>query len=315
MFRRRARAVKSPKAKGRTWGIGWPSWLLFIPATLVIGLVPLRLPASEFSPIVNKTLQGFATVYSDTAPGLNFKVIGGSLLTGKRLKESSRARLQISFPIRKAFLIWAGEVKERSEKPEGIRLLVPGDQEVPILAQRSWEKKSTGILYSAFAEVTKYVTGNGWYGVKNIRSERMNPGGKDPYSVAGWALVVVTEDQKSEGINSVIVLSGLQTLKPGETYDFPLINHLPDGFWQPVSIGIIGGHGRAGNGSGNLLNGKAISGKDDWDGSAGKFWDIDIFTLKEHTKKGKDQGLMLTIDPLLQWLYPVGVVMALRSSE
>ena len=308
------RDARSPEARESARGIRWSSWLLFVPACLVVCMFPHRLPASEFSPIANKILKDFETVYSDTAPGLNFTVIGESFLTGKKLKETSRAPLKTSFPIKKAFLIWAGEVKERSERAKEIRLLAPGDKEYPIRAQRIWEKNSTGILYSALAEVTKYVAENGLYGVKNLRSDLMNPGGKDPYSVAGWALVVVTEDRKSAGIDSVIVLSGLQTLKPGETYDFPLINHLPEGFWQPVSIGIIGGHGRAGNGSGNLLNGKAVSGDDDWNGSAGKFWDVDIFTLKEHTDKDKGKGLTLTIDPLLQWLYPVGVVVQLRSS-
>jgi len=315
MLGRHGQAVKRPKSNGNTWDTGWSFWFIFIPATLVICLFPLRLSAAEFVPTVNKTLQGFEAVYSDTAPGLGFEVIGESFLTGKNLKESSRVSLKISFPIRKAFLIWAGEVKEPNENAEEIRLLVPGDKEIPVRAQRSWKKTSTGILYSAFAEVTKYVTGNGLYGVKNLRSERMNPGGQDPYSVAGWALVVVAEDRKSEGINSVVILSGLQTLKPGETYDFPLVNHLPEGFWQPVSIGIIGGHGRVGNGSGNLLNGIALSGKDDWDGSAGKFWDIDIFTVEEHTNKYKDQRLTLTIDPLLQWLYPIAMIMKLRSAE
>lgn len=315
MSSRQGQAVKRSKSNRSTWDTGRFFWLLFIPATLVISLFPLHLSAAEFVPTVNKNLRGFETVYSDTAPGLSFDVIGESLLTGNSLKKSSRVRLKISFPIRKAFLIWAGEVKEPNENAEEIRLLVPGDKEIPVRAQRSWKKTSTGILYSAFAEVTKYVTGNGLYGVKNLRSERMNPGGQDPYSVAGWALVVVAEDRKSEGINSVVILSGLQTLKPGETYDFPLVNHLPEGFWQPASIGIIGGHGRAGNGSGNLLNGIALSGKDDWDGSAGKFWDIDIFTVEEHTNKYKDQGLTLTIDPLLQWLYPIAMIVKLRSAE
>jgi len=307
--------ARSPEARQSARDNRWSSWLLFIPACLVVCMFPLRLPASEFSPIANKILKDFETVYSDTAPGLNFTIIGESFLTGKQLKETSRAPLKISFPIRKAFLIWTGEVKEQNKKVREIRFLTPKNGEHTILAQRLWEKNSTGILYSALAEVTKYVAENGLYGVNNLRSEPMHSGGKDPYSVAGWALVVVTEDQKNEETDSVVILSGLQILKPGETYDFPLINHLPEGFRKPVSIGIIGGHGRAGNGSGNLLNGKAISGDDDWNGSAGKFWDVDIFALKEHTDKDKDKGLTLTIDPLLQWLYPVGVIVQLRSSE
>ena len=76
------------------------------------------------------------------------------------------------------------------------------------------------------------------------------------------------------------------------------------------------GHGRAGNGSGNLLNGLAISGQDDWDGSAGKFWDVDLFKPYPHTKYiAEEEDLTLTVDPLLQWLYPIGVIIKSWSTE
>jgi hypothetical protein len=111
-------------------------------------------------------------------------------------------------------------------------------------------------------------------------------------------------------------MAGLQVLKPGETYDLSLTPYLPKGSMEVSAIGIIGGHGRAGNGSGNLLNGTAISGGDDWDGSAGKFWDIDLFRLSLDTNNVALEGKMaLTIDPLLQWLYPIGIVLELRSSN
>ncbi len=286
--------------------------LCFLQLTILL-ILSQPLSASEFSSVNHKPLNGFETTYSQTSRGLGFKIIGESLLIEKKIKKVSRVPLKVSSPIKKAFLIWSGEVKEQNKNAGKIHFLGPKNKEHRITAQRIWKKNSTGILYSALADVTQYVTGNGSYGVKNLSSDGVNPGGKDPYSVAGWALLIVTEDRNSDETHSVIFLAGLQVLKPGETYDLSLTSHLPKGFMKPSSIGIIGGHGRAGNGSGNLLNGKAISGKDDWDGSAGKFWDIDLFRLNLDTNNVALEGEMaLTIDPLLQWLYPLGVVLELR---
>jgi len=287
--------------------------LLFVLPFAISLISPPSNSASEFSSVEHKSLTGFEKIYSHTSRGLDFQIIGESLLVEKRRKEVSRVSLKISLPIHKAFLIWSGEVKENNKNAGKIRFLGPKKKEHRITAQRLWKKNSTGILYSALADVTRYVTGSGSYGVKNLASDLLNPGGKDPYSVAGWALLVVTENRKSDEIHSVTFLAGLQNLKPGETYDFSLTPLLPKGFISPNAIGMVGGHGRAGNGSGNLLNGKAISGKDDWDGSAGKFWDVDLFRLYLDTNNEVLEGEMaLTIDPLLQWLYPIGVVLELR---
>jgi len=272
--------------------------------------------AFDLSPIENKTLINFEKIFLESGPGLDFTLVGKSLLVDQNIQKVSKTRLEISFPVKKAFLIWSGEVKEHNKNVGKIHFLGPKNKGHRITAQRIWKKNSTGILYSALAEVTQYVTDSGLYGVENLASDLMNPGGRDPYTVAGWALLVVTEDRKSDEIHSVAFMAGLQVLKPGETYDLSLTPYLPKGSMESSSIGIIGGHGRAGNGSGNLLNGKAISGKDDWDGSSGKFWDIDLFRLNLDTKNvGLEGKMTLTIDPLLQWLYPIGVVLELRSHE
>ena len=271
--------------------------------------LPLSAFASDLSSIENKTLISLEKIFLESGPGLDFTLVGKSLLVDQTIQKVSTTRLQISFPVKKAFLIWSGEVKEQNKNVGKIRFLGPKNKEHRITAQHLWKKNSTGILYSALADVTPYVTGSGLYGVKNLSSDVVNPSGKDPYSVAGWALVVVTEDRKSEKIHSVAFLAGLQVLKPGEIYDISLTSYLTKSFMNPVSIGIIGGHGRAGNGSGNLLNELAISGQDDWDGSAGKFWDVDLFKPYPHTKYiVEDRDLTLTVDPLLQWLYPIGVI-------
>lgn len=276
---------------------------------------PRPISASGLSSVNHKSINGFETVYSQTSRGLGFQIIGESLLIKKRVKRLSRVQLKVFAPVKKAFLIWSGEVIEHNKSVGKIHFLGPKNKEHRITAQRIWKKNSTGFLYSALADVTSYVTGSGSYGVKNLSSEVVNPGGRDPFSVAGWALFIVTEDRNSDEVHSVTFLAGLQVLKPGETYDLPLTPYLEKGFIDPSAIGIVGGHGRAGNGSGNLFNGRAISGEDDWDGSAGKFWDIDLYELRPDTNRKGDKDMTLTLDPLLQWLYPVGVVLKLRSHE
>jgi len=287
--------------------------LFFVPFAIPLIFSP-SISASEFSSVVHKTLEGFEVVFSQTSQGLGFEIVGESLLIEKKRKKISRMPLKVSSPVKKAFLIWSGEVKEHNENAGQIYFLGPKNKEHRITAERLWKKNSTGILYSALADVTAYVRSSGLYGVKNLASDVVNPGGKDPFSVAGWALVAITEDRKSDSTHSVVFLAGLQALKPGETYDLPLTPYLSKSPLKPGSIGIIGGHGRAGNGSGNLFNGLAVSGQDDWDGSAGKFWDVDLFQLNLDTNNVEVNGEMaLTIDPLLQWLYPLGVILELRS--
>jgi len=284
---------------------------------ILVCFLPLAAFASDLSPIENKTLINLKRVFLGSGPGLDFTLVGKSLLVDQTIQKVSKTRLKISFPVKKAFLIWSGEVKEHNKNAGKIRFLAADNREHWITAQHLWKKNSTGILYSALADVTQFVTGSGTYGVKNLASDVVNPGGRDPYSVAGWALVVVTENRKIEKIHTVTFLAGLQVLKPGEIYDLPLLTpYLPKGSLKPVSIGIIGGHGRAGNGSGNLLNKLAISGQDDWDGSAGKFWDVDLFRLSLDTNSvGLEGKIALTIDPLLQWLYPIGVIVKSWPTE
>ncbi len=278
--------------------------------------LPISAFASDLSSVENNSLINLEKIFLESGPGLDFTLVGKSLLKDKTIQKISKARLEISSPVKKAFLIWCGEVKKQNKNTKTIRFIGPKNKEHEITAQHLWKKNSTGILYSALAEVTPFITGSGMYGVKNLSSDVINPGGKDPYSVAGWALVVVTENRKVEKIQSVAILAGLQVLKPGEIYDVHLTPYLTDDSMEPTAIGIIGGHGRAGNGSGNLLNDVSLSGQDDWDGSAGKFWDVDLFKPYPHTKYIAGNGdLTLTVDPLLQWIYPIGVIMKSWSTE
>ena len=98
--------------------------------------------------------------------GWDFKLSGKVFLIKKKIKKVSRVQLKVSSPIKKAFLIWSGEVKEHNKNSGKIHFLGPKSKEHRITAQHLWEKNSTGILYSAIADVTDYVAGSGLYGVK-----------------------------------------------------------------------------------------------------------------------------------------------------
>ncbi len=271
--------------------------------------------STELTSIKNKTINDFETMFSETSKGLDFTIIGESFLVDKEIKKSSHDELIISSPIKKAFLLWAGELNNFTETAKEITFVTPKKLEYSIQAQRLWKKNSSGILYTAWADVTQFVSKKGTYAVKHLPSHPINPNGKDPYTIAGWALIVITENPKIQVKTSLVILAGMEILKPGEVYDIPLNIDFSDIDWKLNSIGFIGGHGRAGNGSGNLVNGKSISGIDDWDGSSGKFWDIDLFKAIPETNNDRKKGLTLTIDPLLQWLYPVGAVVNVRASS
>lgn len=274
---------------------------------------PFALPAAEFSRVGNTRLPGFETIYSHTDSGLQCTIIGHSLLTGKTREEKNTAPLAIAGPVRKALLIWSGETGRQTAQIAEIDLLTPGHRRLPIRAERLWHAQATGTLYAAVADVTAHVVHSGVYGVAHLRSDPVHHGGKDPYAVAGWALVVITADAQDAvrhgaGRTMILVQLGLQIVKPGALHEIPVLEGISPDRWTLQRIGIIGGHGRAGNGSGNLLNGRALSGGEDWNGSAGPFWDIDTFAVTDYDAH---QGTILTIDPLLQWLYPVGIVLRL----
>ncbi len=270
--------------------------------------------STELTSIKNKTINDFETIFSETSKGLDFTIIGESFLVDKEIKKISQAELNVSSPIKKAFLLWAGELNNPTKTAKKIAFTSPENLEHLVQANKIWKKNSSGILYTAWADVTQFVSKNGTYSVKNLSSHAINPNGKDPYTLAGWALIVITANPKAQTKNSLKILAGMQILKPGEVYDIPINLDIPNSNWELNSVGFIGGHGRAGNGSGNLVNGKSISGIDDWDGSSGKFWDIDLFTTIPETNNDKGKGLILTIDPLLQWLYPVGAVVNVKGS-
>ena len=69
--------------------------LIFLQLGLALFL-PHVLSASEFSAVRHKSIKGFEAVYSHTARGLGFRIVGESLLVERKMKKASRAQLKTS---------------------------------------------------------------------------------------------------------------------------------------------------------------------------------------------------------------------------
>ncbi len=248
----------------------------------------------------------FDLLYSETGKGLSFQVLGESLIVNGDKKEKSTKKVALVGEVQQAWLIWSGELSTEESTKEKIIFLTPNEKERALIADKIWVKKSSGILYVAAADVTKYIQNSGIYGIKGLPSEPLLFHSNEKFSIAGWVLCIVEQQEKHDE-KSIQILASLQILRPGEIYDFDLKKTMPNGNWHVRKIALIGGHGRAGNGSASLLNGKALQGIDEWNGSSGIFWDIDTFHLGSRDIQTSKDGLVLTIDPLLQWLYPVAV--------
>ena len=58
-----------------------------------------------------------------------------------------------------------------------------------------------------------------------------------------------------------------------------------------------------------------ISGREDWDGSSGDYWDVDLFDINNKDLNIKENGLTLTFDSLLQWIYPVSIISVYKKGD
>jgi len=152
------------------------------------------------------------------------------------------------------------------------------------------------VAYVRVADVTAHLEGQGDYEVFEMKTDRKRFG--------GYALIAVYEDLKVVKRNLRIHV-GISRMSPGEIYNVKLLDKGRKGIVSKFSV--IGGDGKAGNGSANSLNGMALSGGDDWDGSSGLKWDVDSFDIRKYALSTKD-GLSWSVDPLLQWVFPIGTV-------
>ena len=245
----------------------------------------------------------FETVYEGRG-FLEYEIVGASVLE-KAQKKSENVFLwkpPKGVKVKKAYLIWsgyvAGAVIEKGAKNIGLKF-PDGGKLLKMAPDRFYtvEEEGEQKAYTAVVEVTSVLKKEGIYKVVDIETEADRFGG---YGVIG-----IYENPKVSK-RYVEVKAGIVRLKPGEMYRVQVLKeNKVEG--RVGWMSVIGGNGILGNGSSNLLNGITLSGKDDWDSSSGWRWDIDHFDIGKFQIESKN-GLTWSIDPLLQWLYPVAAV-------
>jgi len=246
------------------------------------------------------------TYYEEEGVGLKVWTDGASIIFEGHIAKESQFYIDDFDNVRKVVLIWSGETRDKAAYFKRIVLRNPEGKRQVVKAEKVYTYISSGILYCCFADITSLYEGKGNYTIENIRTDSFERKDGDAYSVGGYAVVVIYEDKQDKQEKYVMMKSSLLALRPGEIYSIRILEKgsplIPEQFI------IIGGHGRKGNGSANLLNGQSISGEEDWDGSSGIYWDIDSFTVYSEEIDIKGQGLLLSFDSLLQWIYPVSAV-------
>jgi hypothetical protein len=257
--------------------------------------------------------------YEYSGAGIDIWAGGESIIESRGgLKKQSETYLNDFPDLRKIFLIWSGEIKNDTEGFQQIRLTPAGKKTVMLKADKMFKTGSSGafysscVIYSCIADITPYYNGKGKYMIEGIKSDpSIKKPSNDQFSVAGYAvLVVYARDDKA--IHKVRVYAGLDVLSPGEMHTISILDKGTD--LSLNKIAIIGGHGRKGNGSSNLLNGTGISLSEDWDASSGPYWDVDVFDNVNVDRSIETvKGLVLTFDTVLQWIYPVAVAAVFKE--
>ncbi|MBI2645864.1 MAG: hypothetical protein HYW85_02360 [Deltaproteobacteria bacterium] len=245
----------------------------------------------------------FETVYEAVGP-LEYEIIGASILE-KAQKKSENAFLwkpPKGVKVKKAYLVWSGYVAEAViEKgaknialtfPEGRKLLKMTPDRFYTVEEEGSSTQGQQKAYTGVVDVTSVLKKEGIYKVGDAETQADRFG--------GYGVIAIYENPKVPK-RYVGIQAGMARLKPGEIYKVQILKE------NKVQGQVGGGNAISGNGSSNLLNGVTLTGKDDWDSSSGWRWDIDHFEIGKFQIESQ-KGLTWSIDPLLQWLYPVAAV-------
>ncbi len=232
---------------------------------------------------------------------ISWTLTGGSFIKDGKLIESAEmkaavpAASDIEF---RAYLIWCGEVGKLDDAVSRITLTTPKGA-VVIKCQKLYSERSTGHLYTAVSDITEILRKTkGPYFLSGIRSDPMDFARENGLSQAGWELFTV-ERKGVSGNRRIKFFAGTEAVAPGEPFNLSLWN---DGAQAKINrLGIAGGHGIAGNAGATLINGKSLSGGDDWRGNRGELWDSHVYDL---SKWPQNRGWTVTFDPLLEWIFP-----------
>ncbi len=269
-------------------------WLIVVIVGWFGGLEAASLkdmPSQSVSPLVEITAcQG---------PGMNYEAVGWSGLEGGTLRVSSPVTVSLVSQARvvSVWALWMGEVAGADGVVNHILFKNQQGDVHDIKAIWTERDRATGTVYACGSDVTTWWKGNGVYMVSGLGADVM-PGGTR--TASGWGLWVAYE-RPGEPTATVNLKRGLRVLHPSESYELTLL--APSPRKKVMKLTVMGARGGAELGGANLINGRSLTGRSDWTGASGERWDV--WTGVSDQGIGAGQGVVLTIDPLLGWLYPV----------
>jgi len=249
--------------------------------------------ARSFSKVEPHSIKSFKKILELKDVSAHILPFGHSFIDKGKLKSKSFFDLRENLKIEKALLLWMGEGVGEDEANFDIELKTSQGKTVTIKPKEKRQSQGFRYVYSCWADVTQFVREKGRYELSTLQSHKV----PTPLQAAGWSLLLIVQDKKSRKGN-IFITWGLHKLQPGELYNFQILPALKKSFVR--SVIVIGGHGQKENGSGNSLNVQTLSMGDDWDGSSGERWDVDQYNVGRTVK-----GVTITVDPLLQWLFPM----------
>lgn len=274
---------------GRIWMVGWVSVFLWVSKVYAIDL--------EISRPVSLTAS-FSTVY-EMKGHLVYRIYGKRGEGFFERKDQKRV-------LKKSYVLWGGEVTKSDLKRAGeIILKSPSGEKKGVRAMKFFKGEEEGdhLSYAAIADITDRVEENGKYKLSGVKAV--------PRRFGGSVVVEIVEEAEAP-MRLIRLNAGIARLRPGEIYEAEIMAPGIKGVVSRVST--VGGDGKAGNGSSNSLNGMTLSGGEDWDGSSGFGWDVDTYEVGKF-RLLSEKGLVWSMDPLLQWIYPMGIVVQIDLLE
>jgi hypothetical protein len=277
--------------------------LLLSILSLVLSLSVVDAKASAFiHRAEQKMAENFEVIVEQNSRGLDFDIVGGSLIQGNKLLKRGKGTVDLSNrAMVAAYLLWSGEVDEGNHEFKQLSMITPDGQRHQLDASKTWRVRSKGIVYTALKDVTSLVRQSGEYQFLDLQSSSFAGG---DISVGGWALILIFEKKRPSLEDTYFRLQvGLDILPPGEIYGFNFYKNSKT--VTPVKFAAIGGHAVAGNGSAVYFSDSHLIKKGEWNGSSGERWDVDILAVKTQRRSSE---YIIKVDPLLQWIYPVAFI-------
>ena len=282
---------------------------------------------------------GLETSFVAEERGIDYAVFGESVISQNELKAHSAFDIDIlpeGSEVLRALLYWVGEREGHKAASTKVALRDAEGRNHAIYAEKIWTNVVSGLLYVCRADISAKITGNGAYELSYIEADPLEPVTfgdqkleKAHYTIGGWGLVLVYRDPGETRTRQVHIQDGMLYIPSGEALrtgiygdkkighdiskedvypDAKIILNLPGAAKSPaIDMTIISGYGHPLDGGSVLLDGKRLTGWEDFVANAGWAWDINrnIIFLDESERKNQYE---IEFSPDYNSVLPIAIV-------